>query len=173
MFSLFRRRRAIIVGSTLALFLIAVLVCVFSERSYEVTGQLEVQKESVDGLGLSSMMGDAAGATDALDANITIQTEATILQSNTLALRVIKDLNLESTADFQPHFKAVGWILGLISPAGVKDPANLLKIRRRAVRMLCSSSSTISRSRLCQVLVSSRSPTPIPTRKLPRPWSTA
>jgi succinoglycan biosynthesis transport protein ExoP len=120
--ALFRRRRTIIVGSTLLLVALAVLVCTFSERRYEATGQLQVQKESMDGLGLSSMMGDAAGATDALDANITIQTEATILQSDTLALRVIKDLNLESTPDFQPHFKAVGWVLGLISPAGVKDP---------------------------------------------------
>jgi hypothetical protein len=29
--------------------------------------------------------------------------QATILQSDTLALRVIKDLNLESTPDFQPR----------------------------------------------------------------------
>jgi succinoglycan biosynthesis transport protein ExoP len=118
------RRRAIIAGTVLTLFALASLVSVFSERRYEATGQLQVQKDSMDGLGLSSMMGDAAGATDALDANITIQTEATILKSDTLALRVIRDLNLESTADFQPHFKAVGWVLGLISPAGTADPAH-------------------------------------------------
>lgn len=123
LWSLCRRRRAIILGTVFAIFTFAALVCTFSERRYVATGQLQVQKESMDGLGLSTMMGDAAGATDALDANITIQTEATILESDTLALRVIKDLNLESTPDFQPHFKAVGWVLGLISPAGVKDPA--------------------------------------------------
>jgi capsular exopolysaccharide synthesis family protein len=124
LWSLCRRRRAIIAGSVLVLFALAALVCIFSERRYEATGQLEVQKESMDGLGLSSMMGDAAGATDALDANITIQTEASILQSDTLALRVIKDLNLESTPDFQPHFRAFTFLLGLLSPAGVKDPAH-------------------------------------------------
>jgi succinoglycan biosynthesis transport protein ExoP len=78
----------------------------------------------MDGLGLSSMMGDAAGASDALDANITIQTEATILQSDTLALRVINDLHLESTKDFQPRARAMGWVTGLISPSGPKDPSN-------------------------------------------------
>jgi succinoglycan biosynthesis transport protein ExoP len=122
--SLCRRRRAIIGAVVLALFTLAAVVCLCSERRYAATGQLQVQKESMDGLGLSSMMGDAAGATDALDANITIQTEASILQSDTLALRVIKDLNLESTPDFRPHFRAIGWVLGLITPAGVKDPAH-------------------------------------------------
>jgi capsular exopolysaccharide synthesis family protein len=101
---------------------VTALVCAFSERRYQSTGQLQVQKESMDGLGLSSMMGDASGATDALDANITIQTEATILQSDTLALQVIKDLNLESTPDFKPRFTNAGWVMGLISPAGPKDP---------------------------------------------------
>jgi capsular exopolysaccharide synthesis family protein len=124
LWSLFRRRRAIIAGSVVLLLSLAAAVCIFSERRYEATGQLQVQKESMDGLGLSSMMGDAGGATDALDANITIQTQATILQSDTLALRVIKDLNLESTPDFQPKFKALGWLMGLISPKGPSDPAN-------------------------------------------------
>ena len=122
LWTMFRRRRAIIGGSVLLFLSLAALVCVFSERRYEATGQLQVQKESMDGLGLSSMMGEAGGATDALDANITIQTQATILQSDTLALRVIKDLNLESTKDFQPKFKAIGWVTGLISPVGPQDP---------------------------------------------------
>jgi capsular exopolysaccharide synthesis family protein len=79
----------------------------------------------MDGLGLESLMGSSGGAGDALDANVTIQTEATILQSDTLALRVIKDLNLESNDDFKPKFKLKGWLLGFISPSGVKDPANV------------------------------------------------
>ena len=94
------------------------------QRRYQATGQLQIQKESMDGLGLSSMVGDASDASDALDGNITIQTEASVLQSDTLALQVIKDLNLESTRDFQPHFKLVGWIMGSFSPAGPRDPAH-------------------------------------------------
>ncbi len=108
----------------LATLLIAILYCVFSQRRYQANGQLQVQKESMDGLGLSSMIGEGAGATDALDANITIQTQASILQSDTLALRVINDLKLDSTPDFQPRFKPLGWLSGLISASGPSDPAN-------------------------------------------------
>jgi uncharacterized protein involved in exopolysaccharide biosynthesis len=88
---------------------VAIVICAFSERRYEAIGQLQVQKESMDGLGLSSMIGAGTGATDALDSNITIQTEASILESDTLALRVIKDLKLDTTPDFQPRFKVLGW----------------------------------------------------------------
>ena len=121
---LFVRRRVVIMLPLAVLLAIAILLCIVSERRYEATGQLQVQKESMDGLGLSSMIGDGSGATDALDSNITIQTEASILQSDTLALRVIKDLNLDSTSDFQPHFRPLGWVTGLLSPAGSKDPEN-------------------------------------------------
>jgi polysaccharide biosynthesis transport protein len=120
----FIRRRVIIFGAVLVMFSLAVLGSIFGARRYEASGQLQVQKESMDGLGLSSMMGDAGGATDALDGNITIQTQATILQSDTLALRVIKDLNLEQTEDFKPKFSPLGWVFGLIAPAGARDPAH-------------------------------------------------
>jgi polysaccharide biosynthesis transport protein len=118
------RRRAIILGSVLLMFCLAVVVSIFSPRRYEASGQLQVQKESMDGLGLSSMMGDAGGASDALDGNITIQTQATILQSDSLALRVIKNLNLEPTDDFKPRFSAVGWATGLFALKGARDPDN-------------------------------------------------
>jgi capsular exopolysaccharide synthesis family protein len=118
------RRKVVILLPLCAMLTIAILICVFSERRYEATGQLQVQKESMDGLGLSSMIGGGAGATDALDSNITIQTEASILQSDTLALRVIKDLKLDSTPDFQPHFKPLGWLSGLLAARGPMDPAN-------------------------------------------------
>lgn len=118
------RRWPVMVTPIALLLLAAILVCMFGERRYEATGQLQIQKESMDGLGLSSMVGDASDATDALDGNITIQTEASVLQSDTLALQVIKDLNLESTRDFRPHFKLVGWIMGFLSPAGPSDPTN-------------------------------------------------
>jgi capsular exopolysaccharide synthesis family protein len=106
------------------LFAIAVLVCVSCERRYRATGELQVEKGSMDGLGLSNLTGGTADPSDALDGNITIQTEATILTSDTLALKVIKDLNLESTADFKTHFHLTSWISGLVSPSGAQDSAN-------------------------------------------------
>jgi len=106
------------------MFSLVALVCIFSTRRYQASGQLQVQKEAMDGLGLSSMLGGAGGVTDALDGNISIQTQATILQSDTLALRVIKDLNLESTEDFKPRFNPISWATGLLAPAGPRDPAH-------------------------------------------------
>jgi capsular exopolysaccharide synthesis family protein len=118
------RRRAIIFASVLVMFSLATATSILSPRRYEASGQLQVQKESMDGLGLSSMMGDAGGASDALEGNITIQTQATILQSDTLALKVIKDLNLESTSDFRRHFSPLGWAIGFLAPRGAQDPVN-------------------------------------------------
>ena len=73
-------------------------------------------KQSSDGLGLDKLNTENDTASDALDANISLQTQAEILKSDTLALRVIEGLQLESTPDFQyplqpgglAHGQAVG-----------------------------------------------------------------
>ncbi|QNI32697.1 polysaccharide biosynthesis tyrosine autokinase [Alloacidobacterium dinghuense] len=91
-----------------AVFLAATtLYCLFATRRYEATGQIQIQKDSSGAFGLEgSVMGDAAdSASDALDYNITLQTEANILNSESLALRVIQDLHLETTEDFYPPSK--------------------------------------------------------------------
>jgi capsular exopolysaccharide synthesis family protein len=70
-------------------------------------------------------MGAAAGgASDGLSVNIDLQTQADILQSEALALKVVKDLNLEQNEDFKPHFSPVGWVMGLVSPRGPADPVH-------------------------------------------------
>jgi uncharacterized protein involved in exopolysaccharide biosynthesis len=123
--AILRRRRSLIIKTTAACFVLAALFCVFSSRRYSATAEIQVQKSSADGLGLESLMSSAGGdATDALDANITLQTQANILQSDTLALKVIEDLDLEHTRDFKPRFNPVGWALSFFTPAGPKDPVN-------------------------------------------------
>jgi polysaccharide biosynthesis transport protein len=118
------RQRAVIFG-VLALCLFAAIgYCVVATRLYKATGQIQVQKDSADGLGLDNPNGGAAAGSDALDANMTLQTQAQVLQSDSLALRVIKNLNLEANNDFKPKWSPVGWAMGLFAPAGVKDPVN-------------------------------------------------
>jgi capsular exopolysaccharide synthesis family protein len=97
------RRRAIFFW-VLAGFLATVTVyCIFATRRYQATGQIQIEKDSSGAFGLeSSVLGDADSASDALDYNITLQTEANILNSDSLALRVIQDLHLETSADFYP-----------------------------------------------------------------------
>ena len=60
-----------------------------------------------------------------LTSNVTLQTQAQILQSDSLALQVIKELNLEKSPDFRPHFNPIGWVMGLFAPAGIPDPVNV------------------------------------------------
>ncbi len=119
-----RRRRNIIAITTVICFLLGSAICLFSTRRYEANAVLEVQKTSADMLGLQSIMASASdGPGDALNANLDLQTEAEILKSDTLALRVIEDLHLERTRDFQAHWNPLGWIMGQLAPAGPPDGA--------------------------------------------------
>jgi succinoglycan biosynthesis transport protein ExoP len=99
---IFRRRRVILYITTGVVFALVALFCIFSTRRYEATGTIQVQRESSDGLDLDSLMGSGGNPPDALDADINLQTQAGILQSNELALRAIKKLGLENTRDFRP-----------------------------------------------------------------------
>jgi capsular exopolysaccharide synthesis family protein len=120
----FDRRRQIFFGTAGVVFLLAILACIFMTRRYEATGVIELQKSSSDSLDLEGMMGgdEASGAGDSLSANLDLQTQTAILQSETLVLKVANDLNLEKTRDFQPHFNPMGAVMGLISPHGPPDP---------------------------------------------------
>ena len=119
------RRRHVIAAMLLTIGA-AIAIAVFATRKYEAVGEIQIQKDSDDALGLSSMIGSSAGAGvgDALDANITLQTQVKILQSQTLALTVIEKLNLQNTPDFQPKFSLMGWATGWMTPKGPGDPKN-------------------------------------------------
>lgn len=121
---IYRRRRKIVYGTLLFFGALAAIYCTICTRRYEATGTIQVQKESSDSMGLDNLMGgDADSYSDPLNANINLQTQANILQSDTLALRTIQDLHMEGTQDFRPRWSLVGWALESFSPAGVTDPA--------------------------------------------------
>jgi capsular exopolysaccharide synthesis family protein len=122
--AIFRRRRKVVLGTLLACAVLAAFYCVICTRRYEATGTMQIQKEGADAMGLDSLMSGAEGASDALGANINLQTQANILQSDTLALKTIEDLHLEDTKDFQHHWNPISTALGLFSPGGVADAPN-------------------------------------------------
>lgn len=118
------RQRLVILGAVGLCLLAAIGYCAVATRLYKATGQVQVQKDSADGLGLDNPNGGAANASDALDANMTLQTQAQVLQSDSLALQVIKKDKLEDNKDFKPKWNPISWAMGLFTPAGVKDPTN-------------------------------------------------
>jgi capsular exopolysaccharide synthesis family protein len=120
---IFRRRKHALYSIFILAFLAAVALCAFSTRRYSASAQIELQKSGSDGLGLDSMFSGASSAfDDPLSLNVDLQTQASILQSDTLAIPVIQKLKLEQDPDFAPHFNPIGWFLGVISPSGVPDP---------------------------------------------------
>src|ERR1700691_2417780 len=130
------RRRAIIYVSLCAFFLLAILVLAASTQRYRSTGEIEVQKESTSALGIQTDSADTPS--DALEVNMIIQTQAQILQSDSLALRVIEDLHLEQTEDYRQKWSPVGWLFALLPPRGVADSpgATLENSPHRRMRVL-------------------------------------
>jgi len=125
MLSIYNRRRRIVYGTTLLLVLLAGIYCILCTRRYEATGSIQIQKESADAAGYGSLLNNApADSSDSLSANLELQTQANILQSDSLALQTIKSLHLENTYDFHPRWNPLSWFMGLFSPAGKADPAN-------------------------------------------------
>lgn len=115
------RRKVTVFATLLACLLAGSLLCAFATTRFKATAELLVGKESDtdNNLGLNHEAPE-----DTLAENLTLQTQAMMLQSETLALKVIHDLNLESTEDFRPKFNPVGYVIGLFTPNGPPDPHN-------------------------------------------------
>ena len=107
----------------------AAILFATSTRLYKGSAEIQVQKESADALSMDTMMGPESQS-DAVDSNITLQTQAQILQSDSLALQVVRELNLENSPDFRNRFNPIGWVLGLLAPAGIPDPSECAAGRR-------------------------------------------
>jgi succinoglycan biosynthesis transport protein ExoP len=130
------RRRGIILVSLAACFVLAILALMFSTRRYKSVGEIELQKDATASLGIQTATADIPS--DALEVNMLIQTQAKILQSDSLAVRVIEDLHLEQTEDYRQKQSPVAWILALFAPTGKPDPrdASLENSPHRRVRVL-------------------------------------
>ena len=91
-----RRRKAALIFAGVVMGLVILYLCVATRR-YAGDAILEFDKQNADMLALNG--GTPAQQSDALDYNITLQTQVSILESDTLALRLFKELNLEETED--------------------------------------------------------------------------
>ena len=123
LWQLLGRRRRIVIGTALSFFVAMGIYCTFATRRYEAMAEVQVQKEQNSSLGLDGGTSQP-DVSDSLQDTITLQTQAGILESDTLALQVIKDLKLEGTDDFHPTFNPIYWVLGALTPDGPTDPRN-------------------------------------------------
>jgi capsular exopolysaccharide synthesis family protein len=107
----------------LTVFAIAVVYCIFSTRKYQAVGEVNVQREASDALNLGTLMGSGTSdVSDWMDASRVLQTQVGILESQSLALEVVKQLHIEDSEDFKPRFDPIGKLMEALSPKGVPDP---------------------------------------------------
>jgi uncharacterized protein involved in exopolysaccharide biosynthesis len=118
------RRRMVVLGTLLAFMTLAGIFFAVATRLYKGTAVIQVQKDSADALSMDSVIGPESQS-DSVDSNITLQTQAQILQSDSLALQVVRELNLEKSKDFRSTFNPISWVLGLFAPKGIADPPNV------------------------------------------------
>jgi len=103
-FRLLSRRRHWVIFSVALFLALAGTLCSVMAPRYKATAQIELLKQAEGALVSSGQFGvPQAGATqteDALDFSLSLQTAVSELESDALALRVIKELNLDQTDDF-------------------------------------------------------------------------
>ncbi len=96
-----RRRWGWVAGICAACVVAVTLHWMIATPRYEATGEVEIQKQQSSPLGLTALTGGSSGgSTDALDYDVTLQTQVDILKSDTLALKVIEQLGLQNTRRF-------------------------------------------------------------------------
>jgi succinoglycan biosynthesis transport protein ExoP len=98
---IYHRRKRVFYAIFGAVVLLVALYCAIAVRRYTATGSIEVQNESLGGMELSDVFNGQELTTDAMTTGLDLETQANILKSDSLALRVIRELNLENSPDFQ------------------------------------------------------------------------
>jgi len=121
-FGVLARRRLWVLRTTMLFVAIAALVCVLMTRRYTAVAEIQVQKPSAETMSAEAGGTGGNGAdSDANSGSLNLQTEATVLKSQALAMKVIQDLNLEHAGAFKPHFSLVQALTQLFSPSAAKD----------------------------------------------------
>ncbi len=94
-----RKRRMVILVSTLTIFAAALGYTLLVTPRYRTTSLIEFNKANAGSLSLEDEQETLSGA-NAVDYNVTQQTQVAALESDTLALQIVHDLNLEARPEF-------------------------------------------------------------------------
>jgi succinoglycan biosynthesis transport protein ExoP len=118
-----RKRRWYVLGTLVVIFGISVAVSLMSTRIYEASSKLAIFPEDASAVGFK----DSANENTTYDNDLALQTQASILLSDTLALKAIDTMHL----DRDPRFTGSS-LKGPIQPAGpAHDNAQTMALLRR------------------------------------------
>ncbi|MFZ0914363.1 MAG: polysaccharide biosynthesis tyrosine autokinase [Candidatus Korobacteraceae bacterium] len=121
-----RRRKLLILECCVACLFLASLYILLKGPRYEATARIEVSPAGTNSLGLDQM---ASRVLSPSDPTIQLQSAVTVLQSNTIALAVMKQLKMAERKDFAgPWVQPAGTSLADLPPE-VRD-ALLLRFRK-------------------------------------------
>ncbi|MHB1699823.1 MAG: polysaccharide biosynthesis tyrosine autokinase [Acidobacteriaceae bacterium] len=95
------RRRKVIFMTVGALVLLAAAYTLLTPRLYKAESSLQILKEDAAAGLADPAQAAASEASDALDFNLALQTQVDVMQSRNMALRVVQELHLDRTKDYQ------------------------------------------------------------------------
>ena len=127
MWRVLKRRKQTIVVTTAACFLLALAVSLVMTPKYESVSIIEVNKENSDTLGLDAL---PTSASDSLDYNLTLETQANALRADSLAFQVSQQLGLEKRKEFSLED---AWFDSDRARAEQKLPLEAAPLRRRKI----------------------------------------
>ena len=95
------RRRIIVLSAVIATSVLGILYSLVVPKLYRSEAQLQILKsDAAQGLADPSQTSSTAAA-DALDFNLAVQTQVDVLRSRSLALKIIQELSLDKSPDYQ------------------------------------------------------------------------
>jgi capsular exopolysaccharide synthesis family protein len=150
-----RRRQRAVVASMAVCFLLALLASLLMSPQYESVSLVEVNKENSDFLNLDTW---PTGVSDSLDYSLTLETQANVLRSDSLAFQVAEQVGLEKRPEFSP---ARGWFDTGRALAERNLPLEKAPLRRRRISQALHSSLTVKTvpgTRMIEVRFRSRDP---------------
>jgi len=113
LFRTLRRRKLVILVSVVLTTLMAWQASVYMTPKYKASALIEVNKEASDMLGdaIPGVIQDGSAAADSLDYNLTMQTHAQALQSDSITFQVADQLGLENRKEFRLENSWKSWFL--------------------------------------------------------------
>ena len=100
-----QKRRALVLGTLGVVLLLVVVASLLLPKHYEATARILLDLDGNDDLGLEQMVMPMG-----LDLNTKLQTQIHIVQSDTIATSVIKQLGLQHKKDFAGNYAVAGGI---------------------------------------------------------------